>query len=153
MKVSLWFYPNEQKKSTKTEKLPLYVRVILNGKKSEGRLYHAEITLKEKALWDGRTMRLSDPKHHANKLINAVQKEFDDFILINRKNLTNYSPNAIRDLLLGRTQDGKGVEPTVIDYIEKYYTSTVEQNPNLSIGKYDKFQKKYGVKGKTEAFS
>lgn len=131
MKVSLWFYPNEQKKSIKTEKVPIYVRVILNGKKSEGRLYHAELNAKERLLWDERMMRLADSKHMANKLINSVQKDFDDFVALQGKNLGNFSAIAIRDLLLGR---GKTTDPTVLEYAERYFTSSIEKNSNLSIG-------------------
>jgi hypothetical protein len=66
-----------------------------------------------------------------NKLINYVQREFDDFILLNAKSLKNYSSNSIRDFLLGRNQTA---DPTVLDYIEKFYSSSIENNSNLSIG-------------------
>jgi hypothetical protein len=48
------------KKSAKSGKVPLYVRVIQNGKKSEGRLYHAELTEKEILQWNEPAMRLSN---------------------------------------------------------------------------------------------
>ncbi|HEY0041459.1 MAG TPA: phage integrase SAM-like domain-containing protein, partial [Flavisolibacter sp.] len=132
MKVSLLFYPNEQKKAQRSEAIPIYVRVRLNGKKAEGRLYHADILQKELLLWDQRTMRLAQPQHRANKLINSIQKEFDDFILMNPKTLKNFSAHAIRDLLLGRNEESK--DPTVIDYTQNYFASTIEKNRNLSIG-------------------
>jgi site-specific recombinase XerD len=131
MKTSLWFFPNPQKKSAKTGKLPLYVRVILNGKKSEGRLYHADLSQKEALLWNEQTMRLSDSKHKANKLINAVQQAFDEFIILNAKNINRYSASSIRDYLLGRN---KLEEPTVVSYIDNFFASTIEKNDNLAAG-------------------
>jgi hypothetical protein len=131
------------------------VRVRFNGKKAEARLYHAEINEKELLLWDKRTMRLVDPKHMVNKLINSVQKEFDDFILLNTKSLKNYSSNSIRDLLFGRNQTA---DPTVLDYMEKYYSSSIENNSNLSIGtrknyiKANRHLKKFLTERKSKTF-
>jgi hypothetical protein len=42
-----------------------------------------------------------------------------------------YSANSIRDLLLNRNLASA---PTVIGYIEKYFTSSIERSANLSIG-------------------
>lgn len=70
-------------------------------------------------------MRLADSKHKVNKLINSVQKAFDDFVILNSRNLIAYSADGIRDLLLGR---GASSEPTVVDYIEKYYANSIENN-------------------------
>ncbi|NTS43957.1 hypothetical protein HRG84_23965 [Flavisolibacter sp. BT320] len=74
MKVSLYFYLNEEKTNKRTGTIPVYIRVRLNGKKAEGRLYHADVLEKERLFWDERTMRLTDVKHKSNKIINSVQK-------------------------------------------------------------------------------
>lgn len=116
MKVSLYFYLNEDKTNKRTNAIPVYIRVRLNGKKAEGRLYHAEVLEKEKLLWDERTMRLTDAKHKANKIINAVQKEFDEFIIMNRRSINRYSATSICDFLLGCNEPE---EPLVADYIDK----------------------------------
>ena len=79
-------------------------------------------------------MRLTDPKHNANKLINGVQKGFDDFVLMNGKNMSAYSALNVRDHLLGRSSNYHPKDQTALEYIEKYYTSTIEKNANLSIG-------------------
>ena len=63
-------------------------------------------------------MRLTDPKHKINKLINS-------------RSLLAFFANSIRDLLLKR---GASSEPTVVDYIEKYYANSVENNTSLSKG-------------------
>jgi hypothetical protein len=131
MKTSLWFYPNHQKKSAKTGKVPLYVRVIQNAKKSEGRLYHAELTEKEVLQWNEQAMRLSDPKHKANKLINAVQRDFDEFIILNGSNINQHTATSIRDKLLGRN---KVAAPTVTGYIDHFFATAIEKNDNLAGG-------------------
>lgn len=138
MKTSLWFFPNTQKKSAKTGKVPLYVRVILNGKKSEGRIYPTELSEKEGMLWNDRAMRLNDLKHKANKLINAVQLEFDKFIILNCKNINRYSASSIRDHLLGRNKEEI---PTALAYLENYYVSSVEKSNSLSTGTKKNYKK------------
>ncbi len=81
--------------------IPVYIRVRLATKKAEGRLYHAEIKQTEKEAWDARTMRHTDARHRANKHIKAVQKEFDDFVILYGGQLKNFTAQSVRDLLLG----------------------------------------------------
>ncbi|HEU4902392.1 MAG TPA: hypothetical protein VFT06_06345 [Flavisolibacter sp.] len=50
MKVSLYFYLNEEKKNSRRGTIPVNTRVRLNGKKPEGWLYHADILEREKLL-------------------------------------------------------------------------------------------------------
>jgi hypothetical protein len=114
MKVSLYFYLNEEKKNSRKQSIPIYIRVRLNGKKAEGRLYHADILEKEKLLWDKRTMRLTDTRHKANKFINTVQKEFDAFIILNGRSINRYTSLSILDYLLGRN---KPEESTIVTYM------------------------------------
>ena len=44
MKTSMKIYPNKGKKSTKKSKIPFYLRIIHNGKKSEARLNVSKIS-------------------------------------------------------------------------------------------------------------
>ncbi len=82
MKVSLYFYLNEEKKNNRQQTIPGYLRVRLNGKKAEGRLYYAAVSVKEKLLWDERTMRPIDISPASEKLptvftvLSVVQYKF-----------------------------------------------------------------------------
>lgn len=83
-------------------------------------------------------MRLINPKHKVNKQINAIQTEFDDFIVLNRKKITSFSAAAIRDILLARKNE---VDPTVDDYLDTYFAATIERNSNLSPGTKKNYRK------------
>ena len=58
-----------------------------------------------------------------------MQKEFEEFIILNVRSINCYTSLSIRDHLLGRN---KTEEPTVIDYIDKFYATAVENNANLA---------------------
>ena len=137
MKTSLWFYPNQQKQSAKIGKVPLYVRVIQNAKKSEGRLYNAELTEKEVLQWNERAMRLSDLKHKAIKSINAVQRDFEELLILNGKNINQHSAINIRDHLMGRN---KVEAPSVTAYIDNFFATAIDclakvrDSRNVSMG-------------------
>ena len=59
MKASLWYYPNTSKKSKKSGKIPMYMRVIYNGK-SETRL-NADVTEKELLMWNNVEISVFQP--------------------------------------------------------------------------------------------
>lgn len=138
MKASLWFYPNERKMSRKSALIPIYVRVILHGKKAEGKLDEALITPKEKALWEPRTMRLASSGHKVNKYINEVEKHFSDFRDLERGNLRRFTALQIRDMLLNRNPKK---ELTAVGYLDQYFASSIAHNPNLSKGTKKNYQK------------
>ncbi|RYZ28800.1 MAG: hypothetical protein EOO10_08335 [Chitinophagaceae bacterium] len=129
MKTSLWFYPNKQKKSRKSGLTPIYVRILLHGKKAEGRLYDTELSDRDLHLWDAGTMRLRAKNHKTNKIINDVQADFDDFCVTNRKNFQAFTAMSIRDLLLGT---GQKSQPTAIEYIDQYYATSILNNNNIA---------------------
>jgi len=68
MKLSILFFPNLAKKSIRTGKIPMYVRIILDCKKAEMRL-NIELRESELSKWDETTMRFTDRDMSANALI------------------------------------------------------------------------------------
>ncbi|NTS40799.1 site-specific integrase [Flavisolibacter sp. BT320] len=129
MKASLWFYVNKQKKSRKSGITPIYLRVLLHGKKAEGRLYEADLQEKDLPLWDEGTMRLRAKNHKANKFINDVQADFDDFLGNNRKNMHAFTALSIRDLLLGPKKQSQS---TLIAFVDQYYATSILNNANIA---------------------
>ncbi|RYG52656.1 MAG: hypothetical protein EOO01_06210 [Chitinophagaceae bacterium] len=129
MKASLWFYVNKQKKSRKSGVIPIYLRVLLHGKKAEGRLYEADLQEKDLPLWDEGTMRLRAKNHKANKFINDVQADFDDFLGNNRKNMHAFTALSIRDLLLGPKKQSQS---TLIAFVDQYYATSILNNANIA---------------------
>ena len=71
MKATIVFFPNKTKKSAKTGRIPIYIRVCFCKSKSEARL-NVEITESEYALWDPVAMRLIGSnlaiKHYLSRL-------------------------------------------------------------------------------------
>jgi hypothetical protein len=78
MKLSILFYPNTEKAISKTGKVPMYMRIILNKKKAEMRL-NIEVHPAELKKWDERTMQFIDREMSANALLNTIDKKFEDF--------------------------------------------------------------------------
>lgn len=125
MRASIIFFPWTSKKSTKTGKTPLYLRVNFNGTKAETRL-NAELTETDLLLWDEFTMRFRDRKHPLNGYLNALDKQYEDFRILNATSHSKYSAQDIRDYIIGKSPKEK--EVTVIEYIDKYYQSTILPN-------------------------
>lgn len=131
MKASIIFVPWIGEKSTKTAKTPLYMRVNFNGTKAETRL-NAELSENDLLLWDKFTMRFRGRKHPVNGYLNALDKQFEDFRILNATAHLRHSAQDLRDYINGKPSTGKKI--TSIEYIDKYYQSTVLPNAGLSIG-------------------
>jgi integrase len=138
MKASIIFFPWNAKKSSKTGKTPLYMRVNFNGAKAETRL-NAELTESDLLLWDEFTMRFRDRKHPLNGYLNALDKQFADFRILNATAHLKYTAQDLRDYIIGVSPKEK--EFTLIDYIDKYYQSTVLPNTGVAIGTKKNYKK------------
>ncbi len=101
MKLSIMFYPNEGKASSKTGKIPMYLRITLNRQKAESRL-NIEIDREDLLKWNDRAMRFDDRKMSANALLNTIDKNFEDFRHHNAAELSEYSLKAIRNTIIGK---------------------------------------------------
>ena len=139
MKTSLTFYPNKTKQNKKTGKVPLYARVCSKGQKAEERL-NADVPEKELVKWDPMSMRFSDRTFAANKILNVLDRRFEEFLIMNTTSLDKFQPRAILDYVLGK-EVNKKKEVTVIDYMESYFTKTVQRNTELSPGTVRNYRK------------
>lgn len=130
MKVSIAYYPNEPKKSQKTGKTPIYMRVCMRGKKSETRL-NAELNDDLLLKWDPITMRVSERSSLINQQLNKLDQKFYEFIAANATNLFNYSPAYIKDFVLGNNTSH---QKTVLKFVDDYFTNSVMQNVSRTPG-------------------
>lgn len=137
MKASLSFYPNTKKKSKKTGKIPLYVRVCYKGLKAEERL---NIQVVEDLLikWDPMTMRFSDRTMLANKLLNTLDQRFEEYVFMNATILYSQSPRKILDYVMGKPENNQLI---VIEFIDNYFSSSVQSSIELAAGTIRNYRK------------
>ena len=114
------------------------MRVNFNGTKAETRL-NAELTPTDLLLWDEFTMRFKERKHPFNGYLNALDKQYEDFRILNATAHSRFSAQDLRDYIIGKSPKEK--EHTVIDYIDKYYQGTVLPNAGLSVGTKKNYKK------------
>ena len=94
-KISLKIYPNTLKKSSKTGKIPIYLKLVYNGKKSEIRIPY-DFTENELSNWDSQLMFLREPKsNNINYYISAIILKWQKY-----KNSTKDSLSNIIEILL-----------------------------------------------------
>lgn len=136
MKVSQVFYPNTAKRSSKTGKTPLYLRICLNGQKAETRL-NEEITDKELQLWNVMTMRFDDRKFSANRTLNSIDQKFNDFIFQNSTVLSKFTAKQVRDYIMGRYHSPVSAS----EYIAGYFNSAIATNAELAKGTVKAYNK------------
>ena len=74
-------------------------------------------------------MRLCDSKLKANKLIKAVQRAFDRFLILNGRNMNPHSAINLRDHIPGRN---KAKSQGVINHINNFFTTAVDKNAYLA---------------------
>jgi len=131
-KISISFFPKLEKKSTKKGKTPVYVRVILNCKKAEGRL-NLDLDEKEVSLWNPMLMRVGLPKSITNDHLNSIETEFKKFISVHVNELNTYRPAQILDKVLRRKVNDPNLI-TVLGYIDQYYNSSVCNRSTMGLG-------------------
>jgi integrase len=127
MKASLWYYPNTSKKSKKSGKIPMYMRVIYNGK-SETRL-NADVTEKELLLWNNGTMRFLGNKIPINITLDRLKTNFDKFINNNPTCLNSYSAKDILNIVLEKSDKP---DPTVLEYMDNFFQNVVISNESFA---------------------
>jgi integrase len=130
MRTSLSFFPNTTKRSSKSGKIPLYLRIIHNGRKAEARL-NEEITDNELFKWNPFVMRLDIKDSQLNSKLNTITKTYDDFKIIYGSTLHLYDAKKIRDMLVG---NGSTKDQKIYEYAKSYYVTAVSANNGLSGG-------------------
>jgi integrase len=129
MRSTLVFYPNHRKKSPKTAKIPIYLRVLHNGK-AESRL-NAEITEEEMKRWNPIQMKLEERNSYVNEMIDTINVEFRKFQSLNPTNLSQYSAAQIRDILLYKEEK---TEIEIYEYCKRYYENAIVPKRDISDG-------------------
>src|SRR5438132_9348526 len=117
MKATIILFPNESKKSRRNNKIPIYMRIIFKGLKSETRL-NVEMTDQELLKWNPITMRIQERNSALNHYLNRIEQKFQDFIITNSTELGNYSASYMRNYVLGINVQK---QVSVMNFVDDYF--------------------------------
>ncbi|MBK8606858.1 MAG: site-specific integrase [Chitinophagaceae bacterium] len=130
MKATAIYFTNSSKKSKRTGKIPIYLRVCFKGSKSECRL-NAEISEKEVSKWDPMTMRIMERNSPINHYLNRLDQKFGDFIILHSNDISTYTALAIKNYVMGINATDK---MTAMKFVDDYFNNAVLNNVDRTQG-------------------
>lgn len=130
-RTSLIFYPNSLKLEKKTGKIPLYLRILHNGKKAEARLNHS-LTQSELFVWNEKIMRLEVRNSTVNKALQNIDDKFQELLSKYATNMSGLDVIQIRENILGTTE--KIGKTRFLDFMSKYFINEISFKSELRSG-------------------
>lgn len=137
---SLTIYPNQLKLKTSTGKVPIYLKLVYKGKKSETRLNpEFDLTLDEANHWDKDLYQIKGKKKSAiNDYISGIKARWCEYNFENRYKPKN-SLKEIIDILLERIEIN--IDLSVKSYCDDYLAKNIEPNASISVGTKKNYRK------------
>lgn len=129
--ATLKIYPNMDKISKKSNSIPIYFRIIVNGKKAEGRIPNIMLELKDVNLWNPILGMLNDPKAKINDSIEKLRTNFKGIIANNLYDDNSFTSEEIRDLL-SQKKSLKIKIDYVLEHFENFYKTNVKDSNHWS---------------------
>lgn len=138
-KCSLKFYPNTLKKKAKTGKIPIYVKLVYNGKKVETRLPE-DYDLSEKDLlkWDNELMRLRIPESDTNDFISTIQANWSKYKALNGHTPKDSLPKII-NMIFDRDTPNHDIE--LLPFAETFLNKNIKLSNRIKEGTKVNYQK------------
>ena len=132
--AKITFYAYEKKKSIRTKRIPIYMRVAKGKSKVEASL-DLSITEDEfnKKLWNQSVQCLEDPNHDINIRLNEIRKEFKGLEYIYKNDFQNFTPDEIKKKILGLEAQNPMVL-SALDYVNNHYEQAVLNNDSIVNG-------------------
>jgi len=131
MKISMKIYPEKRKKSKKNGLIPMYIRLIHKGKKSEGRLNNIEpINEDQIKYWHQDTEQFSKGLDDTNEDVAKLKKRFREF----NRNKSKYRHLNVKQIKEQILDDNQDIRLSLIDEMEKYYQSQIEGRSEYAKG-------------------
>jgi integrase len=141
MGTTLRFYIDKNKKRKKDGYLTIYLRVIHNLKKAEGKINMTPISEANFKAWNNDTQRFNSKESSLlghNLLLNELQNQYHDFLKTNLLSLSDISPHAIRDYLLSR----KANENVSVSFVaNQYYMEVIFPDNEKAAGTKRNYKK------------
>ncbi|MCA0132616.1 tyrosine-type recombinase/integrase [Winogradskyella alexanderae] len=142
MSISLKFYPNVHKKSVKTNRIPIYLWILLNGKKAEGRISLVPVSSAALEYWDKETQRFKkqfEQYKAYNLMLNTLENEFHNYLREYHNELAYIKPKDIRDHLLNRKSEVDN--SNLLEAIRGYYTNDILPDRDKALGTKKNYKK------------
>jgi len=136
-KATILFFPNTSKQNQKSKKIPIYIRIIFDRRKSESRL-NCELSPEQAIKWNFDTMRLNEKSNSINNYLSLIEQKLEKLYLLNDYNLINHSVHTIKEHLLG---SGSKQSPLLIDFVRGYFLKSVSNNSQFVAGTKRNYQK------------
>lgn len=129
-KCSLKFYPNLQKKKAKTGKIPIYLKLVFNGKKVETRLPDDfDLSEKDFPKWDEGVMRLRILESDTNDYISTIQANWVRYKTLNGHTPKDSLPKII-DIILDRIKPKDSIG--LLSFIQTYMDNNLKLTNRIS---------------------
>lgn len=154
MGTTLKFYINKAKQGRRDRRYPIYLRIIHDLKKSEGRISLTPISESDTQYWITDSQRFANNQkkfQSFNILLNKLENEFHNYLRDNLTEMNCISPHDIRDHLLSRN---KSEVVTTKKAINDFYNNVIlhcqdkapgtKRNYKKSINHFNNFLKYYG---------
>ena len=125
MGTTVKFYIKTLKKVEDNKRYPIYLRIIHNLKKSEGKISATKISGSEIQYWDKDSQRFSSKRKHLlehNILLNEIQNEFHNYLRMHLTKMADVTPHQIVDNLLSRD---KNEHLSAIDAAIQFYDKVI----------------------------
>jgi hypothetical protein len=137
------FYPNTDKTTSDSRETPLYFRVILQGKKKEGKL-PIYLNNNELAKW---IINYRDPDSDLNLQLSTYRQRFKHFVTL-YPNVTLSKLTDLRNFIIQKEERVEPITeasiiPTVKEFIESFYINSIEPVRDKSKGTKKNYRKAY----------
>jgi integrase len=133
------FYPHTAKPSSKTLRIPIYMRVSKGTKKVEASL-NASITEEELKFWNPFTQRLEIEGNTVNKVLEDINYEFSG-LPYRFKDFMDFSPNDVKAKILKLEANLVTESMDALVYIENHFKTIVLPGKNYSMGTKRNYRK------------
>lgn len=141
MGTSLKVYINKAKRRSRDNRFPLYLRIIHNTKKSEGKINTTPINESDLGYWNEETQRFNSKQKKFNAhniVLNQIQNEFHNFLQNNITQMSDKTPHEICNYLLSRN---KSKNLSVIDAANQFYLDVILPDINKASGTKRNYKK------------
>jgi integrase len=142
METTLRFVINPKKMHLKTERIPIYVRIIHRMSKAEGKLPLVPIEKDDLIYWNNDSQRFDFNQKKLesyNLMLNKIQNEFHHFVREQASELANTTSYEIRDQLLNRQKPDN--DRTIYEAINFYYENDILQDIDKAKGTKTNYRK------------
>ena len=135
------FYIKTPKQIEDNKRYPLYLRIVHNRKKAEGKISTTKISSKDIKYWDEDLQRFSSKQKHLlahNILLNEMENEFHYYLRTHMTKMGELTAHQIADYLLSRQKDEN---ITVINAANLFYDKVIFPDVDKAVGTKRNYKK------------